>query len=569
MARKSRKQTTIQSPAVVGAVKSETISTAIYARLSIENSGKDDEGDSIENQISFCKSYVIEHPYLNLVGVYEDNGSKGTNFDRPQFKKMMDEVKAGRIKCLVVKDLSRFSRDYIEAGAYLEKIFPFMGIRFISITDGYDSAVSGDAEKALMVPLKNMINTAYAKDISRKIITSFRARQAKGEILPAFAPYGYVKSKTQAYRYEIDEETAPYVRMIFEWKAEGLSHRELSEKLIAMGAVTPAMRKVQLGIWKAEKYKHTTWYGRTIIDILQNRTYTGCIVYGRMPKSLYEGIKMHRATPDEWRIIPNAHEPIVSQELFDKVQEVFAARKASYSKKCKASKERRDSQENIFKGIIYCGDCGKRMRFVKFTSHKTRTTFVCGGYLDSTYQNCSRHAIWDETVREAVASVINEQIRIEADMEAVIKRLKGGAGERWLSDQYQGKVNNLSLQLSKINEKKARLYENMAEGILEEEEYQFAKKQYESEYQRLQAALDEARKIKDSFDKVMSLDTDWMQAVKGLGNMDELSADVVEAMVARVSIFEGKRVQIDLEYHDKAAEVAAIVDALKEADEHE
>ena len=154
-------------------------------------------------------------------------------------------------------------------------------------------------------------------------------------------------------------------------------------------------------------------------------------------------------------------------------------------------------------------------------------------------------------------------------MEAVIKRLKGGAGERWLSDQYQGKVNNLSLQLSKINEKKARLYENMVEGILEEEEYQFAKKQYESEYQRLQAALDEARKIKDSFDKVMSLDTDWMQAVKGLGNMDELSADVVEAMVARVSIFEGKRVQIDLEYHDKAAEVAAIVDALKEADEHE
>jgi len=318
------------------------------------------------------------------------------------------------------------------------------------------------------------------------------------------------------------------------------------------------------------KYKHTTWYGRTIIDILQNRTYTGCIiVYGRMPKSLYEGIKMHRASPDEWRIIPDAHEPIVSQELFDKVQEMFAARKASYSKKCNASKERRDSQENIFKGIIYCGDCGKRMRFVKSTSRKTRTTFVCGGYLDSTYQNCTRHAIWDETIREAVASVIKEQIRIEADMEAVIKRLKGAEGERRLSDQYQGKVNNISLQLSKITEKKARLYENLVEGLLEEEEYQFAKKQYENEYQRLQVALDEARQAKDSFDKVMDLDTDWMQAIKGLGDMDELSADAVKAMVARVSIFEGKRVQIDLRYQDKAAEVAAIVDALKEADEHE
>ena len=154
-------------------------------------------------------------------------------------------------------------------------------------------------------------------------------------------------------------------------------------------------------------------------------------------------------------------------------------------------------------------------------------------------------------------------------MEAVIKKLKGGTGERRLSDKYQGRVNNLSLQLSKINEKKARLYENMVEGILEEEEYQFAKKQYESEYQKLQAALDEARQTKDSFDKVMALDTDWMQAVKGLGTMDELSVDVVKAMVARVSIFEGKRVQIDLKYHDKAAEVAAIVDELKEADEHE
>lgn len=199
------------------------------------------------------------------------------------------------------------------------------------------------------------------------------------------------------------------------------------------------------------------------------------------------------------------------------------------------------------------------MRFVKSTSHKTRTTFVCGGYLDSTYQNCTRHAIWDETIREAVASVINEQIRIEADMEAVIKRLKGGEGERRLSDQYQGKVNNISLQLSKITEKKARLYENLVEGLLEEEEYQFAKKQYENEYQRLQAALDEARQVKDSFDKVMALDTDWMQAVKGIGDMDELSADVVKAMVDRLSIFEGKRVQIDLKYQDKAAYSRVVV----------
>ena len=159
-----------------------------------------------------------------------------------------------------------------------------------------------------MIPLKNMINELYAKDISRKIITSFRARQERGEFLPAFVPYGYIKSKTEAYQLEIDEEVADNVRLIFRLKAEGLTHGEICRQLNEMGATTPAMRKVQLGLWKAEKYKRTVWYGRTLIDILKNPYYTGCLPYGRMPKSLYEGVKVHRAPREEWRIIPNHHE---------------------------------------------------------------------------------------------------------------------------------------------------------------------------------------------------------------------------------------------------------------------
>lgn len=368
MARKSRKTTGVVIEAPVQ--DSNYFSTAIYVRLSIENSGKDDDGDSIANQISFCKAYLTEHTDLKLYGIYEDNGEKGTNFDRPEFKRMMDDIRSGKVKCVLVKDLSRFGRDYIEAGEYLEKIFPFMGIRFISITDGYDSLTCDDAEGTLMIPLKNMINDVYAKDISRKIITSFRARQEKGEFLPAFAPYGYVKSKEVAYRYEVDQETAPYVRMIFEWKAEGVSHNEICKRLNDMGAVTPARRKVDLGIWRAEKYKNTVWFGRTIIDILKNPTYTGCIVYGRIPKSLYEGIKMHRAPEEEWRYVPNAHEPIIRQELFDKVQKMFADRAKTFKEKMDKNAPLRELVTNHFKGRIYCGDCGKRMRFVKPTDRR-------------------------------------------------------------------------------------------------------------------------------------------------------------------------------------------------------
>ena len=363
MARKSRKN--IETTAAAPVIENSYYKTAVYVRLSIENSGKDDDGDSIENQTSICKEYIAEHPDLKLYDIYEDNGKKGTHFDRPEFQRMMEDVKGGKVQCILVKDLSRFGRDYIEAGQYLEKIFPFLGVRFISITDGYDSLTSDDAEGALMIPLKNMMNDVYAKDISRKIITSFRARQEKGEYLPAFPPYGYVKSKTRAYRYEVDEKVAPYVRMIFEWKAAGVSHSEICRRLNDMGAVTPAKRKVELGIWHAEKYKHTIWHGRTIIDIMKNSTYTGELVYGRMPKSLYQGIKCHRAKPDEWRIIPDAHEAIVSRELYDKVQALFDERAKEMKDKMDKHAPLREQIVNHFKGRIYCGDCGKRMRFVK------------------------------------------------------------------------------------------------------------------------------------------------------------------------------------------------------------
>ena len=290
MARKSRKNQTAQVK-IPETAEARSFSTAIYVRLSIENSGKDDAGDSIENQTGICREYVEARPYLNLYGIYSDNGEKGWKFDRPEFTRLMDDVKSGKVNCIVVKDLSRFGRDYIETGNYLEKIFPFLGVRFISITDNFDSFTCDDAESALMIPLKNMVNDVYAKDISRKIITSFRQRQETGDFLPGNPPYGYIKSKERQFRYDVDEKVAPYIRMLFEWKAAGVSHAEMARRLNDMGAVTPARRKIELGIWHAEKYKHTVWGGRTLIDILTNPVYTGALVYGKIPKALYMGIR--------------------------------------------------------------------------------------------------------------------------------------------------------------------------------------------------------------------------------------------------------------------------------------
>ena len=554
MARKSRKNTgaVIEAPLQI----SNYFSTAIYVRLSIENSGKDDDGDSIANQISFCKAYLAEHTDLKLYDIYEDNGEKGTNFDRPAFKRMMDDIRGGKVKCVLVKDLSRFGRDYIEAGEYLEKIFPFMGIRFISITDGYDSLNCDDAESALMIPLKNMINDVYAKDISRKIITSFRARQEKGEFLPAFAPYGYVKSKEVAYRYEIDQETAPYVRMIFEWKAEGVSHNEICKRLNDMGAVTPARRKVDLGIWRAEKYKHTVWHGRTIIDIMKNPTYTGCIVYGRIPKSLYEGIKMHRAPEEEWRYVPDAHEPIISQELFDKVQKMFADRAEKFKAKMDENAPLRELVTNHFKGKIYCGDCGKRMRFVKPTDKRypvdqDHAVYVCGGYLDSGYSRCSRHSIRYPVVADAVLAAINMQLELALKQEQLIRQMRGSAREKNLIDKYVGQINYLSQELKKTNSKREALFENFAEGILDEAEYQFAKKKYDEEAKEIEKKLTVEKAKKVQLDDILSLSNEWLEAIHKAENVTEIDAGLVKHLVSSVKIFEDNRVEVELYFGDQ------------------
>ena len=554
MARKSRKNTgaVIETPAQA----SSYFSTAIYVRLSIENSGKDDDGDSIANQISFCKAYLAEHTDLKLYDIYEDNGEKGTNFDRPEFKRMMDDIRGGKVKCVLVKDLSRFGRDYIEAGEYLEKIFPFMGIRFISITDGYDSLTCDDAEGALMIPLKNMINDVYAKDISRKIITSFRARQEKGEFLPAFAPYGYVKSKEVAYRYEVDQETAPYVRMIFEWKAEGVSHNEICKRLNDMGAVTPARRKVDLGIWRAEKYKHTVWHGRTIIDIMKNPTYTGCIVYGRIPKSLYEGIKMHRAPEEEWRYVPDAHEPIISQELFDKVQKMFADRAEKFKAKMDENAPLRELVTNHFKGKIYCGDCGKRMRFVKPTDKRypvdqDHAVYVCGGYLDSGYSRCSRHSIRYPVVADAVLAAINIQLELALKQEQLIRQMRGSVKEKNLIDKYVGQINYLSQELKKINSKRESLFENFAEGILDEAEYQFAKKKYDDEAVKVEKKLTAEKTKKVRLDDILSLSNEWLEAIHKAENITEIDAGLVKHLVSSVKIFEDNRVEVELNFGDQ------------------
>ena len=243
--------------------------TAIYARLSMENNGLEDER-SLDNQIRYVEEYIQKHPSLKLVDVYVDNGFSGTNFSRAQFLRLMDDLKVGRINCIVVKDLSRFGRNYLEAGYYLEKIFPFLNIRFIAINDNYDS-MDETKKDSLIVPIKNLVNDIYSKDLSRKISGTMRMKEKKGEIWYGVPAYGYWRKPDQPFRMETDEETAPYVRLMFQWTLSGMSYAEIAFRLNQLQAITPTMRLAQRGHYKEESARlHTTWAVTSVKTILHN-----------------------------------------------------------------------------------------------------------------------------------------------------------------------------------------------------------------------------------------------------------------------------------------------------------
>lgn len=269
MARKSRKNQ--KNP-----LKKQTVSSdmklyraGVYARLSVEDS-KNPDCDTIENQLNLVREYIESKPYLKQTAEYVDNGISGTRFDRPEFTRMIEDMRAGKIDCIVVKDLSRLGRNYLETGDYLEKIFPFFGIRFIAVTDGYDSIHANAAEDGIIVPLKNLINEAYAKDMSKKVSTAIEIKQQQGKFVGCRAAYGYIKNPKDKNQLLVDREVSHIVVRIFECKAEGMGNASIARMLNEEGILSPMRYKYEKGLTKNRRYAESLWNDGTIAAMIVN-----------------------------------------------------------------------------------------------------------------------------------------------------------------------------------------------------------------------------------------------------------------------------------------------------------
>lgn len=568
MARKSRKITPAVEP-VVEAAPLQIFPTAIYARLSVENSGKSENVDVIANQIEICKSYIADRPYLSLVDTYIDNGHTGTVFDRPEFNRLMTDIKSGRIKSLVVRDLSRFGRDYIETGTYLERIFPQIGLRFIAIKENYDNFDTDGSNESLMIPLQNMINALYSKDISRKVSTALKAQMEQGTFQKRNLPYGY-RWNEEHTNMVIDEETASYVRLIFRRKIEGWSMPMILDELDRLGAPNTELRKRQNGTRTGDGCSCKGWHKSTVYGILTNPHYVGDTVLGRSMVAIYKGIKSHNVKDkDEWIVFPNTHEAIISREDFQKVQDIMNAASEARQTKMQKSEEIRATLINLFDGKIFCADCGKRMYFHRKKVDKRKdggwyAFYECSTYVGRRYEHCTAHYIRQDRLERDVLAAIQLQVKAALDYDKLLDKLRGSEGEKNIRDKQNALITSLNLKLSGVSKKRTRLYEDFAEGILDEEEYTFAKKSYDEQFADLSRRLDEAVQRRSRFNEAMSVDNKWITLMKSVSTATQLSQELVDESVELVKIHEDGAVELVMKYGDI---YALTIQSIKEVQE--
>lgn len=568
MARKSRKTAPAVEP-VVEAAPLQIFPTAIYARLSVENSGKSENVDVIANQIEICKSYIANRPYLSLVDTYIDNGHTGTVFDRPEFNRLMNDIKSGRIKCLVVRDLSRFGRDYIETGTYLERIFPQIGLRFIAIKENYDNFDTDGSNESLMIPLQNMINALYSKDISRKVSTALKAQMEQGTFQKRNLPYGY-RWNEEHTNMVIDEETASYVRLIFQRKIEGCSMPMILDELDRLGAPNTELRKRQNGTRTGDGCSCKGWHKSTVYGILTNPHYVGDTVLGRSMVAIYKGIKSHNVKDkDEWIVFPNTHQAIISREDFQKVQDIMNAASVARQTKMQKSEEIRATLINLFDGKIFCADCGKRMYFHRKKVDKRKdggwyAFYECSTYVGRRYEHCTAHYIRQDRLERDVLAAIQLQVKAALDYDKLLDKLRGSEGEKNIRDKQNALITSLKLKLSGVSKKRTRLYEDFAEGILDEEEYTFAKKSYDEQFADLSRRLDEAVQRRSKFNEAMSVDNKWITLMKSVSTATQLSQELVDESVEMVKIHEDGAVELVMKYGDI---YALTIQSIKEVQE--
>lgn len=500
---------------------------ALYTRLSREDGDKA-ESDSIANQKKLLENFLAEHHDLQYTELYSDDGYTGTNFDRPDFKRMISDIETGTINCVVVKDLSRFGRDYIDVGRYLERWFPEHGVRFIAISDSIDS-LKGTYD--MLLPVKNIFNEQYARDISQKVRSSFLAKQKRGEFVGAFASYGYRKDPLNRNKLIVDPIAADVVKRIFTMYENGNGKVKIAKTLNAEGIPCPSEYKKLNGerYTNGQKLNNTTyWTYSTIHRILQNQMYAGNMEQGRAPRQTMHG-KAKKADRSQWITVEGTHEAIIPPDQWERVQSLLHRDTRNL-----------DFNENIspFAGFLRCGDCGRAM---SKTARPGGIYYCCGSYKRYGPTVCSLHSISHRDLEQVVLDDLNKIISAVEDLRPLIDEAKP---QKQTRDLHSEKT-RLTLGIERLYRLKKSAYEDYKDGLIAKEDYRRFADDYQRQTDQLQSQLDHLEEIQEAI-----VEKPWIEALLKHGKLTELDRTTVAETIKEIRIFENKHIEITYTFSD-------------------
>ena len=512
-------------------MKSQAVfNVAEYIRLSREDGDKA-ESDSIGNQRKLITDYLKGKDDFVLYDIYVDDGFTGTNFKRPAFTRMIEDIEAGNVNCVIVKDLSRFGRDYIDTGKYLERYFPDRDVRFISITDNIDSMKQA---YDILLPIKNIFNEQYARDISKKVHSSIKAKQKAGEFIGAFTSYGYKKSLTNKNKLVIDEYAAGVVRRIFRMYISGLGKSSIAATLNKEGIVCPSEYKKMNG----ENYRNSHrlestsyWTYSTINRLLQNEMYVGNMVQGRKTQRMRG--KQRATDKEDWIIVKGTHEAIIDEDTWKKAQGLL---------KCRTRGLDLNTNMTIFAGYIKCGDCGRSLV-------RKNINYYCGTYVRSGRQYCTPHLMPHLILEKIILDDLRTILQSVDDLREVISQNHEAAGAaKRVADNEK---NWLNTELEKVRKLKKAIYEDYREELISKEEYVTFRQDYlkkEEQLEKQMASLEERQELEADTD---IFETPWVKRLFELRSVDALDRDIVVEMLHEIKVYENHKIEITYNFSDE------------------
>lgn len=519
-------------------------SVAQYIRLSQEDNDtgiEKKESNSITSQKALLNEYIKEYDDLIIYDTYVDDGYTGTDFNRPGFQRLLEDMRNGNINCVLVKDLSRLGRNYIEVGNYIEQIFPLFNVRFIAINDSVDSFRNPMSSNTILVPFKNLINDEYARDTSIKIKSALNGRKKKGEFIGAFPSYGYVKDEQDKHKLVIDEDAAEIVRKIFEWKVdEGLGNLAICHRLNDMGVLNPTgYKKKKLNQnynnskMKEEDY---SWGPSTVRNILKNDVYIGNVTQGKRKIKSYKIHKVEQVPENEWITVENMHEPIIDKELFNKAQELRRV----------DTRVQNSGTLSMWAGILKCADCGRAMhkKYCKNTSGTVYEYYICGTYRKKSNKLCTKHTLKLEELDNSVLEAIKLHIELLVDTEKLLEQVNKFETKRLANENILRIRQAKEKELVKVSNLKRCLYEDWRNDDITREEYLDYKQKYEQDIERINSFISNLDEQWKKEDEVINEKNKWIEEFKTYKNITQLDRDIIIELIDYIEIYENRKIKI-------------------------